>query len=411
MKKILKYLFVPAWALLATNCSQPQASEEAEAPAHSDMAPGGMEEVHLLRQQMDVMEIELGTFRYLSLSASVKANGQLELPPQNKASLSAVMGGRVRSIEVVEGDYVRQGQVLATLEDPRFVEMQERYLSAKSRLAYLENEYRRKKSLHEDSLSSAKAFQEAEAEYRSAAATVRALETSLRMLEIDPAALDSGAFLREVPVRSPINGFVRLVEVNMGKYVQPEEEMFEIVDNDHIHIDLKVYEKDIARVHQGQPVLFTLTSSPDSVFRGSIFAVGKAFERDPKAVVVHAEIDNKYGNLMPGMYVDARIVTRSDTVRALPDDAIVSDGGLHYIFVRKPGEGHVHPHDHEPGADSHHDAYAFLKVEVNTGLSDIGYTEVVPAYKLQDDVQVVTRGAFYLLAEMKKGEGGHGHHH
>ena len=188
-------------------------------------------------------------------------------------------------------------------------------------------------------------------------------------------------------------------------------------DNEHIHIDLQVYEKDIGKIRNGQKVIFSVASNPDLILQARIFAIGKSFEQEPKAMVVHAEIDNKQGNLLPGMYVDARIITNEDNVRALPDDAIVRDGGLNYIFVLKPAstmshshaDGKEHVHEAE---DDHSNEFVFRKIEVNTGASDIGFTEVVPAYNLPAHVEIVTKGAFYLLAEMKKGQGGgHGHHH
>lgn len=402
------YVIVTILAVLAIGCgTQPEQSAEADAHAHE--APANEEEVHLLQNQMDVMQIELGKFQYLDLSTTVRANGQLELPPQNKASVSAVMGGRIKSIGVKAGDLVQQGQVLATLERPEFIEMQEAYLSNKARAAHLQKTFERKQELYRDSLGSIKELDQAEAAHQSALAALNASKAKMKMLHINLTALDRGELSATVPVISPINGYVRHIDVNMGQFVQPEEELFEIVDNEHIHIDLRVYEKDMDKVRKGQKVIFSLSTSPDSIFQGSIFAVGRAFEEKPKAMVVHAEIDNPSGDLLPGMYVDARIVTSSDTAKALPNDAIVSDGGLQYIFVLKPASTKGHTHGGEEHA--HENEYIFRKMEVNTGASDIGFTEVVPAYNLPDHVQFVTKGAFYLLAEMKKGEGGHGHHH
>lgn len=377
---------------------------------------GGEEVVHLLQKQMDVMGIELGHFQFLDLTTTIRANGHLELPPQNKASLGAVMEGRVKSIEVVEGEKVSKGKVLAYLEHPAFIELQQEYLKVKSRLKFLEQNYARKKALYEDSISSAKAFQSAEADLYSAQADLQGLTAKLEMLGLDVDKVENGELYRTIPIRSPIEGFVRSIDVNIGTYVQPHEEIFEIVDNEHIHIDLRVYEKDMAKVKNGQKVIFTLANKPDSLFEGSIFAVGKSFEQEPKAMLVHAEIDNNTGDLLPGMYVDARIITElSERSRALPNEAIVKEGGLSYIFVLKKEE-HVHAgaddHGHEHGGDEDHsDEYLFRIIEVNTGAKDISFTEVVPTYDIPQDSKIVTKGAFYLLAELRKGEGGHGHHH
>lgn len=396
-------------ALFVAGCGSQSSREPGHKKEdHAHPLESGPEEVHMVQKQMEVMDITLDQFQYLNLGTTVKANGQLQLPPQNKASVSAVIGGRIKAISALEGDHVTKGQTLALLEHPDFVEMQERYMAASSQLVYQQKDYERKKILYADSISSARAFQQSEAEYNALVATVNGLKAKLQMLDIDVKSVEKGNFISAVPVRSPIDGYVRLIEVNMGMYVQPDQEMFEIVDNEHIHIDLMVYEKEMNKVQHGQKVIFSLSSDPDSVFQGSIFAVGRAFEQEPRAMVVHAEINNKKGNLIPGMYVDARIVTNEQKVKALPNDAIVSDGGLNYIFVLKPTPPHDHTHQETAG---HNDEYVFRKIEVRTGATDIGFTEVTPAYDLPENAQIATRGAFYLLAEMKKGEGGHGHHH
>ncbi len=427
------------FALFLTSCG---GSPEPEEHAHEEEEKAPTDIVHLLQEQMDVMGIEVGSFQEINLKTTIKANGKLELPPQNKASVSAMMTGRVKTISVIEGNYVKKGQVLARLEHPAFVEMQEEYLEIHAGFKFLKQDYQRKKQLLSDSITALKSLQEAESKYDVSKAKLTALTVKLQLIGINVDALENGKVVSSIPVNSPINGYVRLVEVNMGMSVQPEQEMFEIVDNEHIHIDLMVYEKDIDRVKEGQKVIFSLTTKANEVFEGKVFAIGKAFENEPKAVAVHAEIDNKTGNLLPGMYVDGRIETDFEKVRALSDEAIVQDGGLSYIFVRetenspatkdahaddegdKHGEGHGNADGHEQ-RDGHADddglghenkidhggEYIFRKIEVNTGAKDIGFTEVVPAQKTPKNATFVTKGAFYLLAELKKGEGGGEHHH
>ena len=400
MNYLKLYLFL---ALGLMSCQNSAQNDEAHShEGDTEQVPAAeSEEVHLMQQQMDVMDIKLGSFQYLNLRQAVQANGRLELPPQNKASLSAVLGGRVKKIYVLEGDKVRKGQILAEMEHPSFIQLQSDFLKSKAEYDYTLAEFERQDELLKDNISSSREFQIARSKFKTAEADYQGLTAQLKLLAVNPAALEGGKLYTTFPVPSPINGFVRLIEVNTGKYVVPEQEMFEIVDNEHIHIDLKVFEKDLLKIRDGQKVIFSLSSKPDSTFEGSIFSVGKAFEEKSKAMLVHAEIDNKSGDLLPGMYVDARIITHEEKVRSLPDEAIVSNGGLDYIFVLKPLQS-------EGG---HEDEHIFRKIEVSTGLKDIGFTEVVPAYNLPEHVQIVTKGAFYLMAELQKGEGGHGHHH
>lgn len=437
MKTLNIYFAAILLALFLTSCGT---EPEPEVHAHEETENAPTDMVHLVQDQMDVMNIELGTFKEVNLKTTIKANGQLELPPQNKASVSALMRGRVSSVSVVEGDKVKKGQVLARLEHPEFIILQKEYLEKTASIKFLKQDFDRKKELLADSITAVKTYQEADAKYNTAKAEISGLEAQLKLLGIGLEQLKQGKVVSSVPVTSPISGYVRLVKINMGMSVQPEQEMFEIVDNEHIHIDLRVYEKDIDKLEEGQKVHFSLTTKPNEVLEGKIFAIGKAFENDPKAVIVHAEIDNKTGNLLPGMYVDARIETDLSKVRALPNEAIVEDGGLSYIFVRETegaspdshddgdsqghdhGEGHDHDdgHGHDEGEGEgegdkddgdHGGEFLFRKIEVNTGAKDIGFVEVVPAQKIPESPTIVIKGAYYLMAELKKGEGGEEHHH
>jgi len=353
--------------------------------------------VHLKPEQLKVMNIQLGSFKQMNLTTTVKTNGELELPPQNKASLSAVIAGRVKNIMVIEGQEVRKGQVLAIMENPVAIDMQQQYLAVKSKYDYLKKQYERKEELYQDSIGSEKEYQRVQSEYKSVSAELSGLEAKLKLLNYSKSELNDGVVASTFTVISPIEGFVRLVEVNMGKYVELGQEMFEIVDNDHIHMDLMVYEKDIDKVTEGQKVVFSISTHPENVFYGKVFSVGKAFESELKAVKVHAEITSKPTGLLPGMYVNARIVIDSNEVQAVPTSAIIEEDGLSYIFVVNEAESEeIH--------------MAFSKIEINKGAEDMGFVEVVTAQPIPANPQVVIHGAYYILAEMKKGEGG-GHSH
>jgi cobalt-zinc-cadmium efflux system membrane fusion protein len=378
--------------------NETKAEQQEDKHAHDEPAE---DMVHLVTQQMEVMEIEMGSFTNINLSSSVKSNGRLELPPHKKALVSSMLAGKVASIDVLIGQKVTKGQILAYLENPSLIELQEEFLQAFSNLEFQKTELQRAEQLYADSATSLQAVQDAQNDYNQINSMLLSSRAQLELLQLDVETITKGELVLKFPIKAPIPGFIHQINTNIGVYTLAENDLFTIVDNDHIHIDLRVYEKDIQRVEIGQEVDFTITSREDSLYRGRIFSVGKSFEDDPKAILVHAEIDNPTGNLLPGMYVDARIITNSETVMALPNDAIVNHEGLDYIFamISKSNE------------EGHKDEYIFKKIEVNTGVSDMGFTHVVPAEYLPEEIKVVTKGAYYLMAEMNKGAGGHGHHH
>ncbi|MDZ7719882.1 MAG: efflux RND transporter periplasmic adaptor subunit [Balneolaceae bacterium] len=366
-------------------------------------------EVELTSRQLDAVGIETGSFSRLPLQNSVKANGILELPPQNKADVSSLVPGSIRSIEVIEGDRVAKGEVLAELEDLSIIDLQQNYVEASERLAYLEQDYERKKRLMDEGVGSQREFQQASSEYNSTRAKTSAVKGKLELLGLNPAEVREGMIKTSVPIRAPLEGFVRKVEVNTGSFVTPGQHLFEIVDNHHIHIDLMVYEKDLHKVRDDQIVKFRYTNQPDDkLYEARIFAVGKAFEQEPKAVQVHAELTNRQPDLLPGMYVEAWIVTDSTQVLALPEGAVVSDSGSSYIFIREHEEEHATV-EQVSDSDEHEHGSRFKAMEVITGVTDKGYVEIKLLQDLPEDTEVVTNGAFFILSEMKKGEGGHHH--
>jgi cobalt-zinc-cadmium efflux system membrane fusion protein len=391
-------------------CSNQQTSEathddHAEEEEHAEETM----EVELTSRQLEAVGIETGAFSRLPLQNSVKANGILELPPQNKADVSSLVSGSIRSIQVIEGDRVSKGEVLAELEDLSIIDLQQDYVDASERLTYLEQDYERKKRLIEEGVGAQREFQQSASEYNSIRARVSALKGKLELLGLNPAEVKEGIIKTSVPIRAPLEGFVRKVEVNTGSYVTPGQHLFEIVDNHHIHIDLMVYEKDLHKVQEDQIVKFRYTNQPDDkLYEARIFAVGKAFEQEPKAVQVHAELTNRQPDLLPGMYVEAWIVTDSTQVLALPEGAVVSDSGSYHIFIRDHEEEHAAV-EQVSDSEAHEHGSRFKAMEVMTGVTDNGYVEIKLLQDFPEDTEVVTNGAFFILSEMKKGEGGHHH--
>lgn len=353
--------------------------------------------VHFSEQQFQSLEMITDTIPLRNLSSYIEANGVLEVPPQNEATVTAIIGANVTLIKVIEGDKVRKGQTLAYISHPNLIQLQTDYVNAWSQFQYLEKEYQRQKKLYKENVGSGKDFQKIDADYKSMNGTVNGLKAQLKLLGLNTTKIQTGNIYEQVAVTSPIEGFIRLVEVKTGQYVQPQTEMFEIVNIDHIHADLMVFEKDMNKVKKGQKVKFKVESSPNKELEAEIYSVGKAFEQDPKAIHLHAEIEDKEGLLIPGMYVRGRILVDSVMAYALPRDGVVREGEKFYIFTAEKEEGKA---DIE---------WEFDPIEVVIGNEDDGWVEVKPLQQLNKNSIVAWNNAYYLLAELKKGEAEHEH--
>lgn len=376
---------------LIMGCTNNKPSEtKTAAPTEETSAKDGLE---LTLAQMKTVGIEIGKIEERNLDAVVKANGQLEVPPQNKADVSILYGGIIVRIHVLEGQQVRKGQVLATINNQDLIKIQQDYLASKNSFTYIQAEYERQKKLQEAGAGIGKSFQSAEATYHAEKSKLSAYESQLNQLGVSPARIANGKISSQFPVISPINGTVGQITANTGAFVQPGTSIMEVVDNAKIHCDLTVFEKDLMAVKIGQKVNFQLTNQGNQVITGRINGINKSFQNESKGVVVHAVIDNAANkNLIPGMYVTALISTGNQLTPSLPVEAIVRSAGKQYIFVLA--------NEH---TTANTNTFHFIKTEVKTGVAELGYIQVTPLVELAKNATVITKGAFYLES---KGAGG-----
>jgi len=362
--------------------------------AHDEHA----EMVELSADQVKMLDLKFGTVEKKNLSAFVRTNGQLKVPPQNKASVTAILGANIQSVNVIPGEAVVKGQTLATVSHPNLIRIQTDYTQSSNELEYLESEYQRQEKLFEEEVGSGREFQKVKSEYLTMKGRVKGLESQLRQLNLNPASIKNGDISEIVAITSPIAGSINGIMVNIGQYVAPETTLFEVIDNHHIHVDLMVYEKDIAKIEKGQKVFFHTESAPDREFPAEIFAVGTTFEQDPKAVSVHAEIlGDKPKVLLPGMYVKGRILLEEESAEAVPESALVRSGDKQLLFTV------------EEEMENDEKVFHFTPVEVVAGVTENGWVEISMAQPLSPSTRIAMNQAYFLLAEMEKGEGGHSH--
>lgn len=351
-------------------------------------------EVHLNEAQFKAAEIVLGTFSKKNLNEVVSSNGYTKLPPQNQADVSVHSSGIVKNIFVEEGEKVRKGQVIATIESPEFAKLKEAYLHSRSNLTFLKVDYERQKTLNEEAVNAKKTYEKAKSDYEMEQARFASLKKQLALLNINLAESASAT----VPVLAPISGYVTEIHIRIGTAITAGTSLLNIVDNSKLHVDLLVYEKDLYKVKKGQKVRFILTNQNQNEIVGTIFGVGKAFENDTKAVAIHAEIDNKDEKLISGMYVNALIDLGANAVFALPLESVVKADGRSFIFVLDKN-------------DSGDNEYHFKRIEVKEGASQLGFVQVDVLQQINPDAKIAVDGAYYIQSHLTKSQGGDGHAH
>ena len=409
---ILSFIALTAF----TSCGSKKESKEEE---HEEHGPEGV--VMLNEKQQEALDLKLGSFQMRNLTTVVKTNGELAVPPASSADVTAVIGGNVKSIKVFHGDKVRKGQLLAVLEHPDYISIQEDFAEIANSLEFLEKEYNRQKELYENNVGAGRDYQEAKSKYNTAKAKYAGLKSRLQLLHLSPEKVKQGQISNTVSIISPINGFINEVNIKVGTYVDASSKLFEITDNSAIHADFMIYEKDVHLLKIGQKVHFTVSNRPDEEFTANVFAIGKEFNANTRAIQIHAKINEKVSGLVPGMYISGHLHTDAKLTRTLPNDAIVAEGTKSFIFILDNEAIEEHGHEehateekeeHDEGHEDHNEnehKKAFKMVEVITGQKDDGYTEVHLIDSLPENTEVVLNAAYYMLADMNKEETEHEH--
>ena len=377
MKAYLKITLAYVLVIMASSCqqkSQPGMDASGER-ASSDAA------ITLTKAQTKAANIELGLIEKREMSTQIQVNGYFDVPPQNKAKVSAYHAGYVKTTSLLVGDQVRKNQILVVLENPEFIKMQQNFMEVSSQLDYLKEEYERKKVLEQEKITAKKNLLKAEADYKIAHARYQGMKKELQMMGINPDKVEAGNYTSTMAVRSPISGSITKVNAMIGKYIVSEEVIMEIVNTDHLHVELEVFEKDILKVQEGQKISVRIPSLNDGEYQGEIYLVGKALDEDTRTVNVHAHVIEKQVTFLPGMYVEAFIKLASDSVTVLPEASVISIEDKQFIYVLR----------HED-----QDTNGYELVEVHTGKTSEGWVEVIPIATIAPDQPVVVKGVYYL---------------
>lgn len=387
-QNILKYTGIILIAIVFVSCSGKDNSAPEKTVEHSKEEPEheNSNEATLTAAQMKTIGIQLGSVEQKQLTASLKTNGVLKVPNQNRASINSIYNGVIKSLLVQPGNAIKKGETIATIANPEFIQVQAEYQSINSKIIYAEQEFNRQKELNEGNAGALKNLQNAETELRTLRSRKASLQQQISLMGINPSNVSNGKLYSVLSVQSPISGVVSNVLVKMGSYVDLSTVIAEVVDNNQLHLDLFVYEKDLAKLKNNQTIHFTITNNPGKEYDAQIFSLGSSFENESKAVSVHAMVKGDKTGLIDGMNVSANISLDKATLPAVPAEAIVSYQGKDYIFIVDSVNASEH-------------TTRFKRIPVVKGTTEVGYSEITLLEDLPADAKVVTKAAFFILAK------------
>jgi len=234
-------------------------------------------------------------------------NGVLVLPPQSHATVTIFMDGIVKNISYLSGEFVKKGELLAVLENPEYIVLQQSYIESHAQEEFLEAEYRRQEMLADDEVASKKRLQESKAEYLSMKSRREAAAAQLRLLGFDPVKILSEGIIPELELYSPLDGYLANVQVNIGKYVAAGDPICDVIDKNRMMLKLAVYEKDINKIKTGDNLEFRVNGMGTRVFDATIISLGQTVDIMSRSLEVYAKVNSGDMQFRPGMYVNAHV--------------------------------------------------------------------------------------------------------
>lgn len=387
MKRIIILIFIICSLTVFSSCGSNQKPETSKQETQEEEHTNE-QTATLTYEQTKAIGIELGIIEKKELTNSIKANGILTVPNQNKAFVVPLYSGVIKTLLVQPGSFVKKGQTIATIVNPGLIEIQQQLQQVNTQIALSEIEVKRQKELVEGNAAPLKRLQQVETEL----ATLKSQRTGLQK-QLSSVGASQG-FSSVITVRAPINGTISKVSAQLGSNVDVSTPIAEIVNNSQLHLDLYVYERDLPKLKPEQTIHFTITNNAGKEFDAQIFSIGSAFEAGSKTIPVHAKVMGDKTGLIDGMNITALVSLDKSTVPAVPTDAIVSYQGKDFIFIVTE--------EHTANGENvkQKSGITFEKIPVAKGTTDVGYSEVTLLKEIPANAQIVTKGAFFILAKM-----------
>jgi cobalt-zinc-cadmium efflux system membrane fusion protein len=354
------------------------------------------EGLHLTKEQIKTIGLEFGEFSSIKVNDFVKATGTLGLPPNAYASVSAKSEGIINGTKkFVEGNYIKKGELIAYIENPSFIIKQQEYLESNAQLKLKKLDLARQESLLEAKAGVSKTLQNAQAEVAILEAKTIGLSKQLNYLGISTASLTPNSIRQQIAIVAPMSGFISSINLHNGMYAQPSISLMEIISSDHLHLELDVFEKDIAQIKIGQKISYTIPALGVSIYKGEISVIGKEFDPKTKTVRVHGHLDGEKPMFLKDLFINSKIWLNEDASIAVPDKAIIRDGENTFVYVAKNNKQAKE--------------IEFKTIRVIPGATDNGFTSIKLLEEIPKGMKIVTKGAYYVYAQSKAGELEHEH--
>lgn len=367
IKTFMKYInpFI-LLAILVAACSAP-AAEQAEEESTS-------EAITLSAEQLAYNQIETGKLTKGPVYHTVKATGMVDVPPNFSLKLSAPIEAYVTKIKVLPGDKVNKGQVLAQLTHPAIAQLQKDFLGMQAQLKFVTEDLERKEQLLDGKAVAQRTYDQLKSDQVSLQAQLRSLEQEMSRLGMDSKNLQASSVSQVLELRAPIAGVVTDVFIKTGEHVSTVDPIVSILNREHEHVELQIFQGDLAKVKKSMLVNMRLPGG-ETIYTGEVFLVNTQLNTESLSANVHVHPGEDFPHLPVNAVVFGEVVYQVDSVYTLPKSEVIREGNAYFIFI-KTNEG-------------------FVKTLIDVGYTDEQNVEITgPAEVLKQEV--VVKGNYNL---------------
>jgi len=366
-----KYIFLTTFFFTILSCKE---TKTKETNINKDL-------ILVTKAQFLSSKMEINTPTQEDFDVSVQTSGTIDVPAQYRAKVSPFIGGYIKSLNLVVGQKIAKGQALMTLENTEYIDIQKEYVSVANQLKYLKSEYTRQKTLYDEQITSQKNYLKAESDYKQAFAICESLKQKLRLLNININAVEKGNCASQITLTSPISGDLTVLNANIGQFVATSDALVEIVNTNYLQLHLKLFEKDILNVKQGQKIKFKIPESSNEFYDSQVLMVGKSIETADRSISVFGGLATTIQQkLLSGMFVEAQIISASKKAMAIPVEALITEDKNYFVLKLIKNQTD----------------YQLKKVAVKIGEKNEKFAEIFPTNEVNNSTKILTKGAFEL---------------
>jgi len=288
-------------------------------------------------EQEKALGIMTSELKQSNFSDQIVVSGTIEAPPQSLYSVTAKTDAYIKKMNFYTGDKVNKGSVLCEIEHPKIIEWQKNYKQIFQKFTVLKKQFERGKALLEKQSISERDFDQLESDFKQMESEKESLEATFQMMGMNAAQLVNEPITKSIPIRSPINGIIGNIMVKPGQFISAENTLYEIIQPDHLHLELSVFISDLKSVAVGDEVEFSIPGT-NELKKAKVHLLAPTVGTEERSAKIHAHLVDETEKLTPGTTVKATIYSKPTLQFVVPNSSVLQRNGKEFI-ISKEKEG------------------------------------------------------------------------